>query len=248
MLLLKNTCFQWILLVSFIFFLGFPLQTNSQTIKLSIGGSAQFHLKGKKNENNNIPAEYRQSIEAPSIAQFFNNDTPIAFSTSIELPLPLEQRLFFEFSYEQSNLHNSNTGSENILGQSLKCQTYFFSGGLGNALNDYGTTILWGSLGLGQKIYEGMSSVSGFQLIHNYKTTTMLRISGGLEFEELLDSPLSLSLGVAFDFGKVERDEVGVYYENVKVARLIPEGDKVLQDNIFSFHISLKYSIHLCLL
>lgn len=222
-------------------FLYLPVQ--AQTIKIGLTGGIDFPIKVQSQNNSNGPSWVQENNEEPSLASYFNGDLLGGIYSVFEFPLESGTKIKITGGYEHGARTNSSSGTGNILGESLSLQTYSFGAGAGFYVNDDRTVALSFSLGLALKYYEGTSTLNNLNLVHHYGDEKALRIGGNIEFEQLMQSRLSLALEAICDIGSVDRKEVDFFQGNTKVAIGTPTGDINLADASLSFRITLFYAL-----
>ncbi|MBL1215215.1 MAG: hypothetical protein HND52_17745 [Ignavibacteriae bacterium] len=219
---------------------------KSQTLKISVGGIYQFHLGGITNKEPHIQNQLITSEQSPAISDFFSNNVGWNFSLGFRIPLAENgDGIILGFEYESIELSNENhnINSTRILGKTLDIKTYAPFIGYGWFFND-GKIFLHNSFGLSLKDYGGKSNFGLYEVKHNYKNGIFFKIISGIDFERLGDSPLTIGVGVKMEFGSISRRDVEYTLNGEKVGRLIPIGDKQLQDIQLSPFISISYQLN----
>jgi hypothetical protein len=219
------------------------LPLHAQTIKVGFLGAANFHLKNKPQQDENVPAFLQDNSEKPSVAMFFADEMPTGLCGMFEFPLRSGFKIQIGSTYEQGTLHNIYPGTENILGESLRLRTSTAFLGGSKPINDDETIFFFGTLGLAWKSYEGKSTLNNLQFVHHFEAGMTLRFNAGVEFEELFQSSLSLALGASFDLGSVNRGNIDIYQNNMKVGYGTPTGDINLKDQTISLRLAVFYTL-----
>jgi hypothetical protein len=237
-------------MVSKIFIVLVLLQTVlfSQTLRVSLGGSYPFHLKGGTNEDPNIPSEYQDIKEAPSIAQFFSNGISPYIDLSYRFNISNSTYDFgFGISYEAISLSNTMENSKYILGNEFNNKIISPYLTLGNNINGNRYYFI---LGISFNNPSGKAVVPAgvyfekpLNMEAGYKSSASFRIGGGVDFNIL--NYLALNVAAAIDLRMIVRDNVKFYSENELIFEAKPVGDINLSDNTIALISAIAFNLHL---
>jgi hypothetical protein len=224
-----------------------------QSLKLRAGGGLDFHLKQKESSNQYSPYSYE--TEYPSISAFYDDafggclDVSYRFSNIIT---PKGQ-VFIGVKYERCGISSNSSDGKYVLGESILKNKFIPYLGYGKYIdpNEY-YTFVYGFGGFVIKSYSGEGNLPGtidgnpttFEAKYNYSNSLSFRFGGGIDFENIEDSPITIGLQASFEIGKINRGITDIFYHGEKIGEGNPEGEKSLYDNTINLSISIGYQIN----
>jgi hypothetical protein len=225
----------------------------AQSFKCRLGGNLDLHLKQQETQGQYSP--FQSQVEYPSIASFFDNaigfnlDASFRFgNTSI-----VKGQIFIGINYERCGISSSSNDAKYVLGETILKNkiTPYLGFGMYVDPNEY-YTFLYGFGGFVIKSYSGEGKLPGtldgnpitLDADYNYSNSLSLRLGGGIDFENIKDSPITIGLQAALEVGKINREPVDIFYNNEKIGEGTVEGEKSLYDNTIILSLSIGYQIN----
>lgn len=238
------------------FFVVFLISTQlifSQSLKCRAGGGLDFHLKQKESSNQYSP--YSHETEYPSIAAFYDDAAEFNLDVSYRFgnTNTAKGQVFIGIKYERCGINSNSFEAKYILGQTILKNKFIPYLGYGKYIDpgDY-YTFLYGFGGFVIKSYSGEGNLPGtidgnpttFEAEYNYSNSLSFRFGGGIDFENIEDSPITIGIQASFEIGKITRGLTDIYYRGEKVGEGNPEGEKSLYDNTINLSVSVGYQIN----
>lgn len=226
------------IILAFSFFILFTHQVNSQSLDFGLG----FGLVGHRSNYSPNSQVTTENIVVPTIGSFFENN----FIYSAELQfcfLSNKSTPFLQLGYSYESL-SSSIIKPSILGDDLHINSFELSVGYG-IFHPYTkqSLLVFPSLGYVFKLYNGISNLgNNAHLEINYSNGAAIRLGLGAKIS-FYTSPISISGRLLYDIGTVQRKDIAVYQNGVVEDNLIPTGDKILPDQVFSVRINFAYRI-----
>ncbi|RPI65270.1 MAG: hypothetical protein EHM44_01075 [Ignavibacteriales bacterium] len=224
-----------------------------QSLKCKVGGDLNLHLKQKESSSQYSPHSY--DVEYPSIASFFDDAAGFNLDVSYRFgnTITPKGQVFIGVKYERCGINSNSSDAKYILGESILKNKFIPYLGYGKYLDpsDY-YTFVYGYGGFVIKSYSGEGSLPGtidgtptnFEAKYNYSNSLSFKLGGGIDFENIEDSPITVGLQASLEIGKINRGTMDIYYKGEKIGEGNPEGEKSLYDNTIYLSVSIGYQIN----
>lgn len=225
----------------------------AQSLKCKVGGDIHLQLKQKETQNQYSP--FSSDVEYPSVAAFFDDGLGINLDLSYRFANTISSKgqIFIGLKYERCGINSSSNEGKYILGETLIKNKFIPYLGFGNYIDPNGYyTFLYGFGGFVVKSYSGEGNLPGtidgnpttFDAEYNYSNSLSFRLGGGIDFENIEDSPITIGLQGSFEVGKINRGVVDIFYRGEKIGEGNPEGEKSLYDYTIYLSLSVAYQIN----
>lgn len=225
----------------------------AQSLKCRVGGNLDLHLKQQETQGQYSP--FQSQVEYPSIASFFDNAIGFNLDASYRFgnTSTFKGQIFIGLNYERCGINSSSSDAKYVLGETILKNkiTPYLGFGLFVDPDEY-YTFIYAFGGFIIKSYSGEGSLPGtyngnpvtFDADYNYSNSLSLKLGGGIDFENIKDSPITIGLQAALEVGKINRGKVDIFYNNEKVGEGTVEGEKSLYDNTIVLSLSIGYQIN----
>lgn len=224
-------------------FLFISILLHAQLLDVRIGSGFRNH---NANMNLNNPSS---ELEVPSIGVFFEDGTVI--SAELRIYFVNRRRVkkspFLGVSYSSEKIHAKNEDYALLLGDDLLIQNWNIHLGYGfYPLSKTPKLFIFGYVGISNNNYSGKTKlVDSYKATYHFKKSNSLRFAIGQDFYLSNKYNLLGSILLSYDIGAVERGNIDVYNGSEYVGKMIPIGDKILPDKVFSIIINIGYSWNL---
>jgi len=225
----------------------------AQSLKCRVGGNLDLHLKQQETQGQYSP--FQSQVEYPSIAAFFDNAIGFNLDASYRFgnESTFKGQVFIGVNYERCGITSSLYAAKYVFGETLIKNkiTPYLGFGMYVDPNDY-YTFIYGFGGFVIKSYEAEGVVPpntignpmSLDAKYHYSNSLSLRFGGGIDFENIEDTPITIGLQGALEVGKIVRGNVDYYYQGEKIGEGTPTGEKSLYDNTIYLSLSIGYQIN----
>ena len=224
-----------------VLFLLISILLRAQLLDVRIGSGFRNH-----NENINLN-NLSSDPKVPSLGVFFKDSSVITADLRIYFANRRKVKIspFIGISYSSEKIHAKNEDYAMLLGDDLSIQNWILYLGYGLfATPKTPNMFIFGYVGISNNKYSGETKlVDSYKATYNYNTSNSLRFAIGQDFYLSQKYNLLGSILLSYDIGAVERDYINVYNGSEYVGKMVPIGDRILPDKVFSIIINIGYSL-----
>lgn len=238
----KQKCYKMIK-TAFAILLLSSILSYAQSIELKLGGNANFSLSTETNSDPNIPREYQDIREVPSVSNFYKDN----FNLAPEILFRYSDEGYvykLGLAYQNYTYESKNSDNDIILGKELQISKITPAIYIGKYLHNPAFNI-YALIGLAfqnTKAENDIPGANGLSARYKYKNSTNFLAGIGAELNK---SNLILGLSLKGEFGSFERDYVDLYDKGTYLLSLEPTGDKQIVNNTIILNFYIGYSIDL---
>lgn len=225
-----------------LFFLS-SILVCAQSIELKLGGNANFYLSSETKSDPNIPREYQDIRELPSVSNFYSNN----FNLAPEILFGYSDGEYIYklgVAYQNYKLESRSSLKTENLGDELQFEKFTPSFYIGKYLPDNPAINVHLLIGLSFQNTKAENEIPGSRAVahFNYKSSTNIIAGAGAELNV---KNILLGLSLKGEFGSFERDKVNVYDNGTYMFTLQPTGEKNIVNNSIILNLYVGYSFFL---
>lgn len=216
----------------------------AQDFTIKAGYGIGFHLEQQEGDDPNVPNNFEDIEDVPSIGQYYDSGKFYEFTGILhfvkEDPYLEEGHFLIGLSYfnESANVADDENF---ILGKKLTITTFApFFGYASYFLDGYETGYYYFNLGVGINTYSGSGTVEGINISTKYSKSTGLYFSGGLYNQLNENFGIDLSFDVKYNSTSPEEFTLS---NSIDKETFPFEETQDLKDLMFRFKVSIGYTL-----
>lgn len=218
-------------------------QLNPVLFKIKAGGEFVFHLRDKDAENPNIPDQFENLSERPSIAYFFDDgsgyhgDAAVSFSLGEETTVRLVAGISYDRTVSRNQYHNN---TEKLFGEELTMEyvTPYFGAESSLELEN---VWLYGHIGPTFRSIQGTYEQGAVSWKSHYSAPESFRFSFGVEHHNFIVDRMLLGAGINIDIGSIEIISVEASQSGQQILTGQVTGNRTLSSGAVQLQLSLGY-------
>ncbi len=218
-------------------------QEHPMLFKIKAGGEFVFHLRDQDAENPNIPDQYENLSERPSIAYFFDDgsgyhgDAAVSFSLGDETTVRLVTGISYDRTVSRNQYHNN---TEKLFGEELTMEFVTPYIGVESPL-ELENVWLYGHVGPTFRSIEGSYEQGTVSWKSNYSAPESFRFSFGVEHQNFIVDRMLLGAGINIDIGSTEIISVEASQSGQQILTGQVTGNRTLSSGAVQLQLSVGY-------